>query len=95
MTIKIGAKTHRTQKPKDLDAALLKASGISAQETVRLLSGNPLAHHVARAALPFLAEPVEVSELASAIADAGVAEVAAEVLALYATDKPATPDAAA
>jgi hypothetical protein len=90
--MQIGSNTYAVQaRPDDLDAQLLALTGCSAAEVAGWLGGHPIAGLVAAALLPFLAEQDRPAapDLAQAIADAGVAEVAAEVAALYAADLPA------
>jgi hypothetical protein len=86
MTVQIGQKTFATRRPDDLDNRLLAEFGCNAAEVARLLSGSPLAGTVARALLPFVTEAdrPETAVLATAIEAAGVAAVAAQVLATYA-----------
>src|SRR5690242_15941215 len=86
MTVKIGNREIATRRPQDLDKILLADTGCNAAEIVGMLSGSPLAHIVARALLPFMAEADRTSppELAHEIAAAGIADVAAQVAALYA-----------
>lgn len=88
MTVKIGTNSFSTKKPKDLDEALVAATGANATETARMMTGAPLASTVARALHPFLAESERpsVPELARQIEAAGVAEVARDVARLYGAD---------
>lgn len=86
--MKIGAKTYNTRRPSDLDSQLISRTGYNAVETVRILSGSPIAGHVAQALMPFLAEkerPV-LAVLAREIAAEGVTIVAADVRKLFGDD---------
>lgn len=84
--MKIGSITLKLRsKPDDVAAQLEASTGCSAAEVAGWLAANPTAGLVAAALVPFVeeAERPAIPELASAIADAGVAEVAAEVAKLY------------
>jgi hypothetical protein len=90
MKIKIGETEYSTTRPKGLDKALMASTGCSSNEVAHMLGGQPLAHLVARALLPFLAEEgrPDAVELAAAINDHGTAEVAAKVASLYGAAEP-------
>lgn len=83
--IRIGDKQYRTSRPKDLDAAVQAATGLSAAEMARQLAGHPRAQAAAQALRPFLGDdaPGSLPELAAEIALADMGEVQAQVLALY------------
>jgi len=85
--MKIGAITLKLRsKPDDVAAQLETATGCSPAEIAGWLGGNPIAGLVAAALVPFIeeADRPAIPELATAIADAGVGQVAAEVAGLYA-----------
>jgi hypothetical protein len=82
--IKIGKVELRTSRPKDLDAALIAATGVNAAEMASMLRGYPRAQTIAQALRPFLAEDgPSMPELASEIALADMREVQAKVAKLY------------
>lgn len=85
--MKIGKTTVDLQdRPDDLDARLIAATGCDASEIAGMLAGNPIAGLVANALLPFLGEG-SAPELAALIDGAGTPAIAAQVLALYATEQ--------
>ncbi len=70
--------------PADLDAHCGQTFGCSAEEVERLLEGRAQpASFVAKALVPFLAEPPVRSDLARAIALAGVDKVRRKARSLY------------
>lgn len=82
--MKIGSKTYSPRRPADLAEQLISRTGCDIGELARLLDDNPLAGTVARTLMPFLPEKDRPSdaELARNIAEAGVADVAKQVIAL-------------
>lgn len=94
MTIKIGERTLATRRPQNLDVQLVEATGCDAAEMARMLGSDAHPGSVAHALMPLLADGdrTSIAELASEIATAGTADVAAQVTALLAPvadDKPA------
>ena len=86
--MKIGSATYAVQAiPANLDEQLIAATGCDAREVAGMLADNPIAGLVANALAPFLKgkDIPSVPELAEAIADAGVSEIAPQVAALYAS----------
>lgn len=66
MTIKIGDREFATQRPNDLDAKLIEATGCTAAEHRNMLaSGAP--SQIASAIAPLMTEKISTEELAQAI----------------------------
>lgn len=86
--MKIGDLELETVEPTgdELRERLIPLTGLSVEEMNDALANQQaMASTVASALMPFLAEPIERNALATAIYEAGVPNVQAEVRALYAS----------
>lgn len=85
MSITIGEHILATQRPVDLDAKLIAATGCTAAEHATMLEkGSAAPYQIARVLAPLLVEPIAMSELADMISVADQGQVVAEVRSLLA-----------